>query len=102
MEGTERASARRVQVRYERRGYGLALAIVDDLDDRDREPTGDDWAVGNGLGSITPGPQFDGGDGLLTVGDTGVTTLELRKGDGWPSVLVWDAAEVDWESLRAG
>jgi hypothetical protein len=80
------------------------LTIVDDLDHPDgldHATGGARGAVADGLG-VTPGPGLDGGDGVLTVGDTGVTTLELRRGDGSPSILVWDAAEVDWDSLRAG
>jgi hypothetical protein len=105
MDGSQRAYARRVQVRYETRRYGLALTIVDDLDHPDgldHESGGVPWALAYGAGDLNPGPDLDGGDGVLTVGDTGVTTLELRRGDGSPSILVWDAAEVDWDSLRAG
>lgn len=101
MDGTERAYARRVQIRYETRRYGLALAIVDDLDPWHCGPSGDDGVAPDGPGDVTPGPGFEVGDGVLTVGETGVTTLELRRADGSPSFLIWDAAEVDWDSLRA-
>ncbi len=105
MDGSERAHARRVRVRYETRRYGLALTIVDDLDHPDglnHTSGGAPGAVTDGAGGVIPGLGLEGGDGVLTVGDTGVTTLELRRVDGSPSILVWDAAEVDWDSLRAG
>ena len=105
MKGSGRAHARRVQVRYETRRYGLALAIVDDFDhhvDQDHERARTPENLARGSGGVFPESALEIGDGVLTVGDTGVTTLELRRGNGWPSVLVWDAAEVDWDSLRAG
>lgn len=102
MDGSHGSLARRVQVRYETRGYGLALAIVDDLDGRDRGPTRVGETDSDDSGWVPAGSGLELNDGVLTVGDSGITTLELRRGDGPPSVLVWDAAEVDWDSLRAG
>ena len=84
MSMTDPEERRRVRVSYVPRGYGLALTIFDD------ETTDD--------GNVEAGPD----DGYLTVVESGVTTLELRRPDGEPTVLVWDQSEVAWDSLQAG
>lgn len=91
--------ARRVRVHYETRSYGLAMAIVDELDEAHGMLDGIEVTADGPHG---PADGLEVGNGVLTIGDGGVATLELIHGDGSPSFMVWDAAEVDWESLRAG
>ena len=86
---TNEAEPVRVRVNYVPRGFGLALTISDDeaIDVTDAASTE---------------TEVEPEDGYLTVIECGVTTLELRRPDGGSSYLIWDQAEVAWESLRAG
>ena len=88
---TDPDERRRVRVQYVSRGFGLALTITD-------EPPDPAVAVDGGIGSAAD----DADDGYLTVVESGVTTLELARPDGALSTLIWDQAEVSWDSLRAG
>ncbi len=87
MKMTDPDERRKVRVRYVARGYGLALTIDDD-----EHETVHDAGV----------EEPDSDDGYLTVVASGVTTLELRRSDGGSSMLIWDEAEVSWDSLLAG
>ena len=87
MKITDPDGRRRVRVQYVPRGFGLALTISDEPSD--------------------PAASTDGGideadNGFLTVVESGVTTLELARPDGASSTLIWDQAEVSWDSLQAG
>ncbi|MDH3293518.1 MAG: hypothetical protein OER95_04250 [Acidimicrobiia bacterium] len=87
----------RVRVTYVPRGYGLALTISEESTPPDAAADG---PLSEDLGQAGFAVQAD--DGYLTVVESGVTTLELRRPDGQSSYLIWDQSEVAWESLRAG
>lgn len=111
MRPTDPDERRRVRVQYVPRGYGLALTIFDDNTTGD--PSALRQAAANDVSMVDdtaedasdsdPGPaEIQTDDGYLTVIASGVTTLELRRPDGESSLLIWDEAEVAWDSLRAG
>jgi len=87
MEITDPEGRRKVRVQYVPRGFGLALTITDEMSDPSAAPE-------EGAADVD--------DGFLTVVECGVTTLELARPDGASSTLIWDQAEVSWDSLRAG
>jgi hypothetical protein len=90
MRPTDPAERIPVRVKYVPRGYGLALTIYDDAESAN-PMEGDGQPAGGG-----------DDDGYLTVVESGVTTLELRRADGSSSYLIWDQSEVAWDSLQAG
>lgn len=106
MRPTDPDERRRVRVQYVPRGYGLALTIHDEttIDDPSalRQAAANDVSIIDDAGSDPDGPDVETDDGYLTVIASGVTTLELRRPDGESSILIWDEAEVAWDSLRAG
>lgn len=107
MRPTDPDERRRVRVQYVPRGYGLALTISDDTTTED--PSALRQAAANDVSIVDDAvdPDLDltdveTDDGYLTVVASGVTTLELRRPDGESTLLIWDEAEVAWDSLRAG
>lgn len=93
MEQTRTTPTRSVRVRYESGEYGVALSIYDVLD------TESDTA--SETASCDAVPATDESNGLLTVVETGVTTLELQRNEGGSTMLIWDDSEVEWASLKA-
>lgn len=100
---------------YVPRGYGLALTIREDSDigggnidaerSIDRNDAGKDDLNDcdeSDRPNVDDGDDAGAGDGYLTVIESGVTTLELRRPDGESSYLIWDESEVEWDCLRAG
>ncbi len=107
MRPTDPDERRRVRVQYVPRGYGLALTIFDDNTTGDpsalRQAAANDVSIVQDASDPDPGlSDVETDDGYLTVIASGVTTLELRRPDGESSLLIWDEAEVAWDSLRAG
>lgn len=97
MEPTRTNQTRNVRVRYLPGEYGLALSIFDALEESA------DAVVDQQEVAVTDVTEpADETEGILTVIQSGVTTLELRRREGsGPSMLIWDEAEVDWEALQA-
>ncbi len=97
MEPTRTNQTRNVRVRYLLGEYGLALSIFDALEES-TDPVVDQQDVA----AVEVTSPADEAEGVLTVIQSGVTTLELRRREGsGPSMLIWDEAEVDWEALQA-
>jgi len=98
MEANRTNQTRNVRVRYVPGQYGLALSIDESLeepaaDQTDDQITDDQVNVQTAMGDD---------EGVLTVIQSGVTTLELRRREGsGPSMLIWDEAEVDWSALAS-
>ena len=72
---------RQVLVAYAARPCGLSLTLAE---------------LGTGAGTEAGDP----GLAMLRIGE-GCVTLEIPSGDGRPSLLAWDPAEVDWAALVA-
>lgn len=105
MTPTDPEERRRVRVQYVPRGYGLALTISDDTTDdlsAQRQAAANDVSIDDPAIDLTDITDIESDDGYLTVIASGVTTLELRRPDGEPTLLIWDESEVAWDSLRAG
>ncbi|MDH3301261.1 MAG: hypothetical protein OES24_12210 [Acidimicrobiia bacterium] len=103
MRPTDPEERRRVRVHYVPRGFGLALTISDDT--TTDNPSAQRQAAANDVSIADPDldlTDIESDDGYLTVIASGVTTLELRRPDGEPTLLIWDESEVAWDSLRSG
>ena len=97
---------------YVPRGYGLALTIREDSGvdagciETERSTSDncsvEDIDLDESEGSVSHFDNDGADDGYLTVIESGVTTLELRRPGGESSYLIWDESEVEWDSLRAG